>query len=56
MKRIVKSQWKPRAVIPADVDPIELADIIKGDMTTEWLKRKEMLKANPKSDVRIIPG
>ncbi len=40
MKAILKGRkWKPEAIIPADVDPVKLADKIKGNMTTEWLKR-----------------
>lgn len=30
---------KSKVKIPANIDPIKLADKIKGNMTTEWLKR-----------------
>jgi len=30
---------KLKPIITVDIDPIKLADEIKGDMTTEWLKR-----------------
>lgn len=30
---------KYKSKIPKNVDPIKLADKIKGDMTTAWLKR-----------------
>ena len=38
---------KPKQIIPEDVDPIKLADEIKGDMATEWLKRRESIKSKP---------
>ena len=38
-----KSEFK----IPANVDPIKLADEIKGDMTAEWIKRREKIKSKP---------
>lgn len=34
-------------LIPKNVDPIKLADEIKGDMASEWLERREKIK--PKS-------
>jgi hypothetical protein len=36
-----------KALIPANVDPIKLADEIKGDMAKEWLKRKKAISAPP---------
>ncbi|MBI2654757.1 hypothetical protein HYX02_08200 [Candidatus Woesearchaeota archaeon] len=36
---------KPK--IPINVDPIKLADEIKGDMAGEWLKRREKIKPKP---------
>ncbi|MEK6984430.1 MAG: hypothetical protein AABX33_07690 [Nanoarchaeota archaeon] len=38
---------KPKPVIPANVDPVKLADEIKGDMASEWLKRRESIKSKP---------
>lgn len=38
---------KTKPLIPANVDPIKLADEIKGDMATEWLKRREKVKSKP---------
>ncbi len=36
---------KDKYRIPADVDPVELADKIKGNLTSEWLKRRAKLRA-----------
>ena len=36
---------KLKHIIPANVDPIKLADEIKGDMAGEWLKRREKIKS-----------
>lgn len=36
-----------KPLIPKDVDPIKLADEIKGDMAAEWLKRRENIKLKP---------
>lgn len=45
MKAVLKEEkWIPRVRIPADVDPIALADRLKGDLTAEWLKRRAKLK------------
>ena len=38
---------KPKIKIPANVDPIKLADEIKANMTTEWLKRRVRIKSKP---------
>ncbi|MBS3096541.1 hypothetical protein J4480_03820 [Candidatus Woesearchaeota archaeon] len=38
---------KHKPLIPANVDPIALADEIKGDMASEWLKRREKIKSKP---------
>ena len=38
---------KIEPIIPANVDPIKLADEIKGDMAAEWLKRRERVKLKP---------
>ena len=42
---VIMTKFKP--VIPANVDPIKLADEIKGDMASEWLKRREKIKSKP---------
>ena len=36
-----------KPIIPADIDPIKLADEIKGDMAAEWIKRREKIKSKP---------
>ena len=33
--------------IQANVDPIKLADEIKGNMAVEWIKRREKIKSKP---------
>ena len=38
-------------IIPKNVDPIKLADKIKGDLTSEFLKRMEKLE--PKSPLAL---
>ena len=38
---------KIKLFIPASADPIKLADEIKGDMASEWLKRREKIKSKP---------
>ena len=38
---------KAKPLISANVDPIKLADEIKGDMAGEWLKRREKIKSKP---------
>lgn len=38
---------KTKVKIPANVDPIKLADEIKGDMASEWVKRREKVKPKP---------
>jgi len=38
---------KSKVKIPANIDPIKLADEIKGDMAGEWLKRREKIKSKP---------
>ena len=39
---------KARAKIPANVDPIKLADEIKKGMTTNWIKRRKAMKREVK--------
>ena len=38
---------RSKPVVPANVDPVKLADEIKGNMATEWIKRREKIKAKP---------
>lgn len=45
--RLIFFMTKPKPVIPANVDPVKLADEIKGDMASEWLKRRESIKSKP---------
>ena len=35
---------KPKIKIPANIDPIKLADDIKSGITTEWIKRRKAIK------------
>ena len=44
---MIKHMANIKPKIPANVDPIRLADGIKGDMATEWLKRREKVKSKP---------
>ena len=37
-----KSEFEP--IIPANVDPIKLADDIKGNLTFAWIKRRARLR------------
>lgn len=39
---------KAKVKIPANIDPIKLADEIKGDMASEWIKRRHAIKREPK--------
>lgn len=36
---------KLKPIIPANVDPIKLADEIKGDLTTEFIKRMKKVES-----------
>ena len=39
---------KLKPLIPANVDPVKLADEIKGDMAAEWIKRRQAIKKEAK--------
>ena len=39
---------KAKPIIPANVDPIKLADEIKSGITTEWIKRRRAIKREVK--------
>lgn len=36
---------KSEAIIPKNVDPIKLADKIKGNITKMWIKRRNYIKS-----------
>ena len=44
---MVKYGAKKALKIPGSMDPIKLADEIKGDMAEEWLDRREKVKPKP---------
>jgi hypothetical protein len=37
-----------RPKIPANIDPVKLADEIKGDMASEWIRRRQTVKRESK--------
>ena len=53
MKRIKKVEEEFKPIIPANVDPIKLADKIKGDLTGKWLESIKRIRARRFKSLRV---